>query len=196
MNASVSTSPVPQSAEWCLRIVLAPDKFDCVAGDLLEEYRDRVLPVRGRAAADRWYWRQVSRAVWRFIAAFCLTGVALHVWREAIDELVPTADYHLRSYILSYGMMAVALVGGASGGWRARRIAAGALTAGTASLFGWSGAWATAAALAAVSPAGLLYPGGVGELVSLPFLTLPPMLLLGALGAVVGKCGRSAASGI
>src|SRR5205823_2192441 len=94
-----STPTPPQWAEAALRLVLRPHDFGSVSGDLLEEYRDSVLPTRGKRRADWWYVRQVlgflSRRAWVWGA---LSGAAM-VARDAFDWFMPPADFLLRSRI-------------------------------------------------------------------------------------------------
>ena len=182
----------PRWAERIIGLVVPRAQKADVLGDLLEEYRDAKIPVLGARGANRWYRRQAIDAVWRLAAMFCLFTFAIHAWREAIDELVYTDSYFLRSYILSYSMIGAYFAAGAWVGWRIRRIRAGILSAGCTCLIGWSGALATAALLGVLQQA-KYHPGGVDELYILPFLTLPPALTLGALGAVVGRLMRRAA---
>src|SRR5690349_4497586 len=49
----------PRWAEAVLRILLKPIDRDIVAGDLLEEYQEAVVPARGVFRAQVWYYRQV-----------------------------------------------------------------------------------------------------------------------------------------
>jgi hypothetical protein len=46
-------------AEFVLRILLRSRDRETVTGDLLEEYRETILPVQGRVRAGVWYLRQV-----------------------------------------------------------------------------------------------------------------------------------------
>lgn len=181
----------PRWAEVIIGLVVPREQKADVLGDLLEEYRDAKVPVLGTRAANRWYKRQAIDAVWRLTAVFCLFTLALHAWREAIDELVYTDSYFLRSYILTYSMIGAYVSAGAWAGWKVRRIRAGLLSAGCTCLIGWSGAWAAAVILGILQQA-KYYPGGVDELFILPFATLPLALTLGAAGAVVGKSVRRA----
>jgi len=182
----------PRWAERIIGLLVPREQKADVLGDLLEEYRDTKIPVLGTRAAKRWYVRQAIDATWRLTAVFCLFTLAVHVWREAIDELVYTDSYFLRSYILSYSMMGAYFSAGAWAGWKVRRIPAGILSAGCTCLIGWSGAWITAVVLALMQQA-KYYPGGVDEILFLPFATLPLALTLGAAGAVIGKLMRRAA---
>jgi hypothetical protein len=49
----------PASAERLLRCLLETRNRDTITGDLLEEYRENVLPARGAVRARVWYLRQV-----------------------------------------------------------------------------------------------------------------------------------------
>jgi hypothetical protein len=182
----------PRWAELIIGLIVPREQKADVLGDLLEEYRDTKIPVLGARGANRWYVRQAIDAVWRLAAVFCLFTLAVHTWREAIDELVYTDSYFLRSYILSYSMIGAYFSAGAWAGWKVRRIAAGILSAGCACLVGWSGTWITAVVLALLQQA-KYYPGGVDEILILPFATLPLALTLGGVGAVIGRLMRRAA---
>jgi hypothetical protein len=182
----------PRWAELVIGLIVPRQRKADVLGDLLEEYRDAKVPALGLAGADRWYVRQAAAAVWRLAAFFCLFTLAVHTWREVIDELVYTDSYFLRSYILSYSMIGAYFTAGAWVGWRVGRFRAGVLVAGCTCLIGWSGSWVTAAVLALLGQA-KYYPGGVNEIFVVPFLTLLPALALGAAGATVGKLMRRAA---
>ena len=53
-------SPRPPAwAETALRCLLPPRNRDTVSGDLLEEYREVIVPGRGVVRANLWYLRQV-----------------------------------------------------------------------------------------------------------------------------------------
>ena len=58
MTIDRPTTLPPQWAESLLRLILRPDDRDSVSGDLLEEYRESIVPALG-ATANRWYIRQV-----------------------------------------------------------------------------------------------------------------------------------------
>ena len=179
----------PRWAEAILATLLPGDTRESVIGDFLEEYRESKVPELGVRRANAWYLRQVAAAAWRLAAVFCFALLLVHAWREAIDELVLVADYHTRSAILSYSMMAGYASGGLWAGWRTGRIASGALTSVLSSFVGWSGAWLVALSL------GLLgmdrfHPGGADELFLLPIMTLPIVVALGLIGAAAGSVAR------
>jgi len=49
----------PAWAEAVLRVLVAPRNRDTITGDLLEEYREVIVPARSRFGARTWYVRQV-----------------------------------------------------------------------------------------------------------------------------------------
>jgi hypothetical protein len=59
MTTERSTMLPPRWAESLLRMLLAPEDRDSVSGDLLEEYRESIVPAL-RGKADGWYVRQVA----------------------------------------------------------------------------------------------------------------------------------------
>lgn len=82
----------PKAPRWIaalLHIVLPTRDHESVAGDLLEEYREEVLPKQGRVRAQLWYLRQVLLLV-DGIRFGVMLGIALGAWMllgTAIDPL-------------------------------------------------------------------------------------------------------------
>jgi hypothetical protein len=67
-EATLDTSASPPShAEYLLYLVLDRVERDAVIGDLLEEYRLRVLPRFGPRKAIVWYWSEVLRSILPFL---------------------------------------------------------------------------------------------------------------------------------
>lgn len=135
MKTAHSNARPPRWAEAILRLLLKPEDRDSVSGDLLEEYRETIVPTLG-SAADRWYVRQVAsfllRASWVWGA---ILGAAL-VIRYLFDTLVPPTDYFLRATILTYTIMAAFLLTGFSTAWRGRSLRAGILISLSAATIG------------------------------------------------------------
>lgn len=192
MKTAYSDARPPRWAETVLRLLLAPKDRESVSGDLLEEYRDTIVPTLG-PAADRWYVRQMGsfllRASWTWGA---ILGAAL-VIRYLFDTLAPPTDYKMRATALTYTIMTACLLAGFSGAWRTRSMRAGVLTSLSA---------ATMGALFSIVGTGLMLAiwhdpatldawrrsGGVDE----AFIDVPLKLIalgspIGTLGAVVGK---------
>ena len=63
MSESSNALP-PRWAEAVLRLMLPRGDRDSVSGDLLEEYRESIVPALGRRAAA-WYVRQLAGYLWR-----------------------------------------------------------------------------------------------------------------------------------
>jgi hypothetical protein len=78
-------------AEAILRLLLSSRDRDTISGDLLEEYREQILPSRGRWAARAWYIRQVlsfvSPAMWGLAL-----GTAIGSWALIDTAVEPLAD--------------------------------------------------------------------------------------------------------
>ena len=192
MKPDHSNARPPQWAETLLLLLLKPKDRESVSGDLLEEYRDSIVPKPG-PAADRWYVRQVGsflvRASWVWGAVL---GAAL-VIRYLFDTLVPPADYWMRASALTYTIMAACLLAGFSATVRTRSMRAGVLTSLTA---------ATMGALFSIVGAGLMLAvwhdpatldawrrsGGLDEaFIDVPLKLIALGVAIGGLGAVLGK---------
>jgi len=189
----------PHPPAWAERLVglFVPERGrDGVLGDLLEEYRESVLPRRGEAGADWWYVRQAGGFLWRASLPWAvLVGLILGV-RELLDATVPTTDnFHFRATVCTYLGFGTYASAGVSAGWRSGRIAAGfavslvmtvlATAIGAASVIGVAALLSTGAIHRAASYEGL------NESLDFPVL---PMLIVGAalatIGAAIGKAAR------
>ena len=179
----------PRWAEATLRLVLRPDDFGSVSGDLLEEYRDSIHPLRGPRRADWWYVTQVLgflfRRAWVWAALF---GGAL-VARSALDWFVPPADFLARSRVSTAIAAGLMLTGGFWFAWRSGLLVAGTLAGAIIGLLGGAISLAGSAALLAIwhdpgTMAAIRHSGGFAEVE--PFLVVPG-LLLGTIGGLVGS---------
>lgn len=133
----------PAWAEALLRDVFAATDGDSVTGDLLEEYRESIHPVREPWRADVWYITQVLRFVWGDARLWGTLFGAAFVGRTALDCLMPTTNFHVRASVSTYAGIAVLLTSAFLAARRSGSSAAGTI-AGVA----------TAAIGAAVSIAG------------------------------------------
>jgi hypothetical protein len=192
MKTDYSNGRPPQWAETLLRLLLTPKNRESVSGDLLEEYRDTMVPTLG-PAADRWYVRQVGSFLLRTSWAWgAILGAAL-VIRYVLDTLVPPTNYTMRATVLTYTIMAICLLTGFSATWRTRSIRAGVLTSFSA---------ATMGALFSIVGTGLMLAvwhdpatldawrrsGGLDEaFIDVPLKLIALGVVIGALGAVLGK---------
>jgi hypothetical protein len=192
----------PEWADALLRLVLARAVRDCISGDLLEAYRDDILPARGRRSADVWYVGQVFGYVWRATWIWTVIFSAACLARGAYDWLVPTTDFATRSSVSTAIGFSTLLCVGFTAAWRSGSALAGpvvaALTTQIAAVFTVIGAalmlaiWHDPATLRAIDGS-----GGLAEVFILPFVLVIPGLIFGALGAGVwvlgaGCCVRGA----
>jgi len=74
-----------------LRALLKPRDRETVTGDLLEEYREVILPARGRARALRWYLAQMLLLVGS-VAFGVAIGAGLGVWILVDTAVAPLAE--------------------------------------------------------------------------------------------------------
>jgi len=192
MKTPQSDARPPRWAEAILRMLLRPHDRETVSGDLLEEYRDTIVPTRGRAA-DLWYIRQVAwyllRASWMWGT---LMGAAL-VIRYLLDTLVPPADYKIRATVLSWTLLGVCVLAGFVTTWRTRSMRAGVLASSTAATLGALVSIVGTAMMLAVwhDPATLVEwqrSGGVEEaLIDVPLKVVAFGIAMGIAGAALGK---------
>jgi len=87
-----------------LRLLLKPRDRDTIAGDLLEEYREVVLPARGRVRAQLWYLRQALSVIDGVTLGLAL-GLAFGIWNLIITWLAPLADDTPSALLAFYGPM-------------------------------------------------------------------------------------------
>lgn len=59
----------PSSAEFLLYLCLGSSDRETIPGDLLEEYRETILPKFGPRRAHLWYWVQVLRSAMPLIGS-------------------------------------------------------------------------------------------------------------------------------
>jgi hypothetical protein len=189
MNATSATPP--GWADALLRLFLASGDVDTVSGDLLEEYRDSILPARGRRRADWWYITEVFGFIWRGARLWAALFGGAFVVRTALDWFAPPRDFHTRatvSTVLAFGILL------AAGCWAARR--SGSFVAGTVAGIATAGFGAFvsiggAAALLAIAHdpgtmAAIRGSGGLGEEFTLPLTLVLPGAVLGTVGGMLG----------
>jgi hypothetical protein len=196
MKTDHSNLRPPQWAEALLRLLLAPKDRESVSGDLLEEYRDTIVPARG-AAADRWYVWQVGsflvRSSWGWGSVL---GAAL-VIRYLFDTLSPVTDYRIRATTLTYTIVGASLLAGFSTTRRTRSIRAGVLTSVSAATIGALSSIAGSGVMLAIwhDPATLdagRNSGGLDEtFIAVPLIVVAIGASIGSVGALLGKAVAS-----
>ena len=169
--------------------------FESVSGDLLEEYRDTVIPARGQHGANVWYVSQVFRYGWRTTAVWATLFAGSFLTRDVMDWRLPTTDFHLRSTVSTSLAVGIFLLAGFWAASRSGSIKSGAIIGvvtatvavplqlvGSALLFA---VWHGPVTLAAIRAS-----GGLAEVFTLPVLTMPPCVLISTIGGVMGATFR------
>jgi hypothetical protein len=190
------TAP-PDWADALLRLFVSPENFANVSGDLLEEYRDSVLPGSGQRRADRWYVRQVLGFVWRSTVLWALLFGGAFVARTALDWLVPAVTFDLRSTVSTSLGVAILLVAGARTAWRSGAFLTGSIAGLTIAALGAVVSIGGAAGLLALrhDPSTMLairQSGGLDEVFLLPLLLMLPGVLVGTVGGMIGAAMKRA----
>lgn len=196
MNSPHSAATPPAWAEAALTLVLARKDRDSVPGDLLEAYRDSIVPARGRAAANAWYVRQVAGFMWRATWLWAFAFSAVFVARNAYDWLVPTTDFHVRAEVTTYIAISTLLLTGFWAAWRSRSAIAGLLVTILASqiaaVFSVVGSSILLALLRSPKiDANIAGSGGIEEVYVLPFLMIVPATILGTVSGAAGWITRT-----
>jgi hypothetical protein len=181
----------PGWAEALLRPFLEPGDFESVSGDLLEQYRESVRPARGRRRADLWYVTQALGFVWRNARPWAALFAVAFLARTALDWLAPPADFHVRANVSTLVGAGIVLLAGFLAASRSGSYAAGPVigvaTAAIAVPIEVMGAvtllagWHDPMTMAAIRGS-----GGLGEVLTLPFLMVLPCIVLGTIGGMLG----------
>lgn len=182
----------PAWAEGLLQFVVRRDHRDSITGDLLEEYRERMVPSRGPAAADRWYVRQMLGYMWRETWLWAVVFAAAALFRDALDRFDPPQSYYLRSIITTWTAIALfaatgffgarrtqSFVGGALAGLAMGLIAAGLTVAASVVMLALAHDAATMDAIAR--------SGGLEEAFILPFVIVVPGTVFATIAAGIGR---------
>lgn len=196
MTIDPATALPPRWAESLLRMMLKPGDRDSISGDLLEEYRESIVPTLG-AAANRWYGRQVAWYVLRPIVPWAVLVGGILVGRYLLDTLAPVqytrGVAHPRSTIMSWALIVTYALSGCWHTWRAGKLRSGMLAALlTAVLGGALSSVGTVLCLAVWhDPAtwrAIQGSGGIDEaLWGVPLMLTPVGTMVGTVGALAGK---------
>jgi hypothetical protein len=190
-------SSPPAWSEALLRIFLRPEVFLSFSGDLLEQYRDSVLPARGLRGADRWYLAQVAGIVLRKSLPWAALFAAAYVARMALDWLWPTNHFETRAQVSTAIAAAILLASGFGTSWKSRSFLAGAAaglaTTATATVLSMAGIalvlaiWHDPRTMTAIAGS-----GGLSEAFFLPVWLMLPGTVIGGIGGLVGAGARRA----
>jgi hypothetical protein len=180
----------PQWAQRLLSLTLRPRDQHTVAGDLLEEYRERGVGGTQRHAADVWYFEQVASLVWVAMVPAAVLLAAAIVNRVAVPSLPLHVDRTTGILISAGSAVGAYSLAGVYSGWCTRRLRATAVMFITAVAIGLIGYPTAALAYRLVwqrppGPVAMRISGGHLVLLVLP--ELPLGLLLSIAGGLVGR---------
>ncbi len=192
---TVDSSSPPAWAEWVLLASLQSRDAETVTGDLLEEYRTHIAPSRGRRRADLWYATHALGFAWRRAGASVVLLTLAFLIRTAIDWRMPTADFHLRSEVSTFVSVGVFLLAGFQAGARSGSSPLGGIAGLIVALFALPLQLVGAAVLLAIwndhaTLAAIQASGGLGEVFSMPLMTVLPAAALGVIGGAAGAASR------
>jgi hypothetical protein len=183
----------PPWAHSLLPWLVRADRADNIDGDLLEEYREAILPTRGRRRADVWYVRQIAVFLWRLSWIFAVVVALQELTRMLADTVVPPQSYQLRASVSTWSAISAYLFAGVHASWRTHRAGTGAIVALAAHVIGQAIAIAGTVALyfALISrddTALRLFraTGDWGEVFGLPIVLAPVACVLGLAGGALG----------
>jgi hypothetical protein len=196
MNPEHSVTSPPAWAEALLLLSLRRSDREAISGDLLEVYRDAIVPSRGQRRADAWYVRQMATYLLRATWVWALVFSSQFVARTAYDWLVPTHDFHRRAEFSTYFGVATFFLTGLWAAWRSGSLLAGTVltmvTSQMAALFSVAGATLLIIVLRDPQTQNAIAnsPGGLDEVYLLPFMMIIPAIVLGTVAGAVGSLGR------
>jgi hypothetical protein len=195
-DASLESVQPPRWAEAMLRLVLRPDDFETVSGDLLEEYRRTIYPSRGRRPADGWFVWQVGGFVWRATWPWGAAFATLMVGRDALDWFVPPVSFYTRSVVTSYTAISLFVGVGFWTTYRTRSLRASAFAGIATGLIAKVFGITTVVVLLAIwhdpqTMAAIERSGGLGE-VLFPFPTVAGLVVAIGVALVGGVLGVAA----
>jgi hypothetical protein len=196
MTTDRPTTLPPGWAESLLRMLLSEKDRDSVSGDLLEEFRESIVPSRGRGA-NRWYIRQAGGYLLREAWTWGALIAAILVTRLLFDSLAPIhytpGVVPPRGAIMSWALIATFALGAAWHAWRTGHLRSGLLlTLVTAVIGGVLSSAGTVVCIAIwhdpETMRAIQGSGGLDEaLWGVPLLLIPIGLITGTAGAIVGK---------
>ena len=201
MTIDRAVSLPPAWAEWTLRCVVRDEDRESVSGDLLEEFRDAIVPERG-ARANSWYVRQVAGFVAREIGIWSAVVALTCIVRYLFDTLMPIrytpGVIAERSAVMSWTLAATFVGCGAWHAWRTRRVGAAmllaVLSAFVGGLFAQAGTllcfavWHDPATVAAIRASGGFDEAFIGPSIGLTALAF----VIAIPSAVAGRVARAA----
>lgn len=200
MTVDRSALAPPVWAERLLRAVLSAEHREDISGDLLEEFRESIVPALG-GRANAWYVRQVAGFLVREVWTWSALAAAICIVRYLFDALMPIrytpGVVAVRSAVMTWSLVGAFVSCAAWHAWRTRRIAAALLLVVLSAFAG--GVLAQAATLLCFAVqhdpttiAAIRGSGGFDEAFILPSIGLTLVaLIIGLPAAIAGRLARA-----
>jgi len=113
----MTTGPPPWAA-WLLDALVPRRYHETLAGDVLERYRDQILPAQGRTRADRWFLARVAEWAWTESRLACLIVVLSFVFGDGLYAELPESGATARAWLHATAPVGALGALGVRAGWR------------------------------------------------------------------------------
>ncbi len=100
----------PILADLLLYLTLPAKLYNCIRGDLTEEYYTVILPDLGVRKARFWYWRQVIRSIGPALRGEIAYARPTERKGDAMETIVRDLRFGLRMLVKTPGFTAVSLI--------------------------------------------------------------------------------------
>jgi hypothetical protein len=108
----------PPWAVWLLRALVPRRHRDVLVGDVLDRYREQILPAQGRTRANRWFLARVGEWAWSESRPAGLVVVLSYLFANGLSFDLPDRGATLRAWLnATVPLCALAALGGRAG-WR------------------------------------------------------------------------------
>lgn len=108
----------PSWAAWLLATLVPRRYRDVLVGDILDRYRDQILPAQGRTHADRWFLARVAGWAWTESRAACLVVALSFLVGDGLYLELPDAGATMRTWLRATVPAATLAALGVRAGWR------------------------------------------------------------------------------
>jgi hypothetical protein len=195
MTTDHSHASPPRWAKAVLGLLLTPEDRERKSGDLVERYRERIIPSRGSYRADAWYVTRVAGVVWRAAWIWAVVFSGAFLARTLYDWLVPTNDFAVRAMVSTWCGVSTLFIVGFWAAWRSREFVAAPIAAVMTSQIAAVMSVMGAAILLAIwhdpqTRQAIADSGGLDEVFLLPFMMIVPAVFVGTLGGAASRLVR------
>jgi hypothetical protein len=113
----MTTGPPPWAA-WLLETLVPRRHHDILAGDVLDRYRDQILPAQGRTRANRWFLARVAEWAWTESRLACLIVVLSFLFGDGLYPGLPDSGATARAWLNATVPVCALVALGVRAGWR------------------------------------------------------------------------------